>query len=161
MWFTVSDGELTSVGSTTAQIVGANDLPNAQDNVGLTDSTYAIAALDVLANDSDIENDLLTVTEVEATTIAVGTPVGLASGAIVTLNANGTLGYDPNGAFASGMLPTTDTFAYTVSDGTDVTTAQRRDHDHRTEYGSTAGRRHGWARRGCHAVCGRSGGARQ
>ena len=49
----------------------------------------------------------------------IGQQVTLASGALLTLNADGTFDYDPNGAFdhlAEGTTAT-DGFAYTVSDG--------------------------------------------
>jgi VCBS repeat-containing protein len=49
----------------------------------------------------------------------IGQQVTLASGALLTLNADGTFDYDPNGAFdhlAEGETAT-DGFAYTVSDG--------------------------------------------
>ena len=59
----------------------------------------------------------------------VGTQITLASGALLTVNADGTYTYDPNHAFdylpgaASGASNTaaTDTFTYTVDGGSTVT----------------------------------------
>jgi Tol biopolymer transport system component/Ca2+-binding RTX toxin-like protein len=46
--------------------------------------------------------------------VSVGTTVTLPSGAKVTLNADGTLGYDPAGALAAGAA---DSFSYTLNGG--------------------------------------------
>ena len=72
----------------------------------------------VIANDSDPNNDPITVTALNGNT-SIGSPVALDSGAIVTLNANGTYSYNPNGQFnylIDGQS-TGDIFSYTISDG--------------------------------------------
>ena len=51
----------------------------------------------MLTNDTDVEGDSLTVVRVNGLAANVGTPVTLASGAIVTLNTDGSFTYDPNG----------------------------------------------------------------
>ncbi|MBL4827584.1 MAG: hypothetical protein JKY66_07710, partial [Spongiibacteraceae bacterium] len=63
----------------------------------------------------------LSVTEINGIA-TIGSQVTLPSGALVTLNADGSYDYDPNGQF-EGLTPTTDSFQYTVSDGTNTTTA--------------------------------------
>ncbi|MEL7400506.1 MAG: Ig-like domain-containing protein, partial [Pseudomonadota bacterium] len=81
------------------------------------------AADGVIGNDSDPENQPLTVTEVNGESANVGSAVTLASGAIVTLNADGSFDYDPNGAF-DGLEITQqgfDTFAYTIADSEGAT----------------------------------------
>ncbi len=78
----------------------------------------AAATAGVLVNDFDVENDPLTVVEVNGNALNVGTPVILASGAQVTLNADGSMIYDPNGQFeylGQGQTAT-DTFTYTAND---------------------------------------------
>ena len=77
----------------------------------------------MLANDVDVDDEPLLVTEIDGTAILVGTPVTLASGAIVSLNGDGTLGYDPNGSFAGILENVLDVFEYRVSDGTVSSTA--------------------------------------
>jgi VCBS repeat-containing protein len=79
------------------------------------DSTNEDTAKDVnvLANDTDPENDVLSVSAFDATS---------AKGATISLNADGTLKYDPTtsamlNALAVGEM-TTDTFTYAVTDGT-------------------------------------------
>ena len=71
----------------------------------------------------------LVVAAVNGSAAAVGTQITLPSGALLTLNANGTFVYDQNGAFddlpgpASGAANTTavDTFIYTLVDGSTAT----------------------------------------
>ena len=71
------------------------------------------------------QGNILRVSEVEGQAADVGNEITLASGAKVTLNANGTFDYNPNGAFEhlTAFQSTTDSFEYTVSDGVDSTTA--------------------------------------
>ena len=76
------------------------------------------AASGVLNNDSDPENGTLTVVEVNGAGGSVGSQITLASGALLTLNADGSFDYDTNSAFdglAAGDSAT-DSFDYTVSD---------------------------------------------
>ena len=73
------------------------------------DGVTVIDTAQLLANDSDPDNDMLTV-------VAVGDSD---AGAVVTLNGDGTISYDPNGRFdylADGDYAT-DTFDYTIDDG--------------------------------------------
>mgnify|MGYP003669514198 CR=1 FL=1 len=87
-----------------------------------TDQNTAIniaASSGVLRNDIDGDGDTLTVSQVQGSAANVGSPVVTGSGAVVTVNADGSFDYDPNGAFdylAAGESGS-DTFSYTVSDG--------------------------------------------
>ena len=73
----------------------------------------------VLTNDFDVDlSDTLTVVALNGEAGDVGTQVTLASGALLTLNADGTFNYDPNGAFealAEGEARI-ESFDYTISD---------------------------------------------
>ena len=107
--YTVSDGNGGSDTATvTVTVDGVNDAPDAVDDD--EESTDEDTAFDVavIGNDTDAEDDELTVTAVDDTG-TVGT---------VTL-VDGTVNYDPAGAFeALGAGDSaTDTFTYTVSDG--------------------------------------------
>ena len=77
------------------------------------DSPFTFDQSELLANDTDAEGDPLTVTAVGPTS---------ALGATVTLNADGTITYDPTGAAGLAGLAEgdkrEDTLTYTVSDGT-------------------------------------------
>ena len=57
--------------------------------------------------------------EVNGSAASVGTQITLASGALLTVNADGSYSYDPNGQFdaLNDGETATDTFTYTVSDG--------------------------------------------
>ena len=69
--------------------------------------------------DSDVDSDTLTVTQVNGLGANVGSQITLASGALLTLNADGTFDHDPNGQFEDLGVGErgTDMFRYTVSDG--------------------------------------------
>jgi VCBS repeat-containing protein len=88
---------------------------------------------DVTANDSDADGDAFVVTAVNGDSETVGQQITLPSGALLTLNADGTYSYDPNGRFntlisaqqaaLTGAVNTsaTDTFTYTVTGGDTAT----------------------------------------
>ena len=73
----------------------------------------------LLGNDSDPDGDPLAITEVDGNQVTLPGTFNLLSGAILTLNADGTFSYDPNGQFASLAVGVsdTDTFEYTIGDG--------------------------------------------
>jgi VCBS repeat-containing protein len=108
--YTVSDGNGGSDTATvTVTITGANDAPVAQADTPDTDEDTAID-IAVLGNDDDVDtNDVLSVTEVDATG-TLGT---------VSINEDGTINYDPNGMFEAlnDGESDTDSFTYTISDG--------------------------------------------
>jgi len=84
-------------------------------------STYQISAVsdNVLANDIDPTGGGLRVSTVNGSAANVGTTIQLASGALLTLYADGSYTYDPNGAFSyldgTGGVAT-DSFTYTATD---------------------------------------------
>ncbi|MCB1234145.1 MAG: tandem-95 repeat protein, partial [Verrucomicrobiae bacterium] len=117
--YTVVDSEgLTDTATATFTITGTNDAPVAADNSATTtqNSPKNVA---VLPNDTDAEGQTLSITEIDGQLVAVGVPIALASGALVTLKPDGTIDYNPNGQFNSlaGGQNGTDTFTYTISDG--------------------------------------------
>lgn len=120
--------------SADAGLVRANVAPEAMDDMGKLCATDSVA-LDVLGNDSDPDGDGILVARIEGVDVGVGSSVTLGSGAVVTLNADGTLNYDSSAASytvggvavaASDLLintQATDSFTYSVSDGVDFSTA--------------------------------------
>ena len=106
--YTVSDGNGgTDTATVTVTITGVNDDPDAVDDSGTgftTNEDTPFTTASVLTNDTDIENDTLTVAGLDDT----------ATLGLVTDNGDGTFDYDPNGAFGDAG---TDTFSYTISDG--------------------------------------------
>ncbi|WP_208348979.1 calcium-binding protein [Pseudaestuariivita rosea] len=121
--YTISDGQ---GGTSTAELavtiagegVAANGTPVAVDDA-VTVAEEAVVDIDVLSNDSDADGDPLTITQLAGQAISAGQSVTLASGAIVTLLANGQLQFDQNGAYESlnDGDSALETIAYTISDG--------------------------------------------
>jgi VCBS repeat-containing protein len=93
-----------------------NDAPVAVDDTGSAAEagTSNVVAPGVLGNDTDVESNPLTVASVNGVPGNVGVPVATTYGT-VTLNANGSYTY-----VHGGTENFTDTFTYTVSDGTDT-----------------------------------------
>jgi VCBS repeat-containing protein len=89
--------------------------PPVAGNVNASTDKHTAIDIDVLSSDSDPDLDPLSIT-------AVDTAGTLGS---VSINANGTIHYDPNGQFngLSAGQSATDTFGYTVSDGYHTATA--------------------------------------
>lgn len=117
--YTMRDGSgNVSSATVTMNISGAADNPNAVDDSSATDEDTG-NTIHVLSNDTDPNRDSLTVTMINGVTASVGSSVRINSGALVTLNANGTLSYNPNYSFESlnDNQTDTDTFDYTVNDG--------------------------------------------
>jgi Ca2+-binding RTX toxin-like protein len=127
---TVQDGALASIAATaTIAVVGVDDAPVAHvDAVSTNEAT--ILNGDVFANngagaDSDVDGPALAVSAVNGSGGNVGTQIALASGALLTLNADGTFSYDPNHVFdklpaaGSGASngPGHDSFTYTLAGG--------------------------------------------
>jgi VCBS repeat-containing protein len=88
--------------------VSRNPPPTATDDTASTDSLTA-TDINVLSNDSDSDGDLLTVSQLDTT----GTKGS------VSINADSSIHYDPNGQFSSLAkgATTTDTFKYKANDG--------------------------------------------
>lgn len=100
-----------------------NFAPDAIDDAVSTNEDTALSGNVLSANsttaDSDSDGDTLTVTEVNGVAADVGIAVTLTSGALLTINADGTFDYDPNGQFESlnNGDTGTDSFDYTIDDG--------------------------------------------
>ena len=107
--YVATDGKKSDGASVTVTVTGVNDAPSAVADSGSTDEDTAIT-IAVSANDSDPDQgDVLSVSAVNTTGTA----------GAVTINPNGTVGYDPAGAF-DDLAPgeqQVDSFGYTISDG--------------------------------------------
>lgn len=101
--------------------------PSTATIVGETAVTDEITprTIDVLLNDMGADGAMLHVTAIEDVPVAAGAEVTLASGAIVRFNADGTVTYDPNGAFdwlsspvwKIGTSAAIDSFTYALDSG--------------------------------------------
>ncbi|SEW10355.1 Ca2+-binding protein, RTX toxin-related [Cognatiyoonia koreensis] len=118
--YTVDDGNGgTTTATVTITVTGTNDDPIAVADTDSTDQDTAIALDNVLGNDTDPEGDDLTVSAVNGAGGNVGAPVAGDNGGLLTIGADGTASFDPNGDFddlAAGETAET-TVAYTISDG--------------------------------------------
>ena len=115
------DGATSNVATVTITVGAVNGPPTATDDALTTeeDSPASASAPGVLGNDSDPDGDDLTVSAVNGNGGDVGTQITLSSGALLTLNADGSYTYDPNGSFeALGAGESgSDSFTYTAADG--------------------------------------------
>uniref|UniRef100_UPI0031E3EFB4 cadherin-like domain-containing protein n=1 Tax=Inquilinus sp. TaxID=1932117 RepID=UPI0031E3EFB4 len=128
--YTLSDGHGgTATGSFNVGVTSVDDPGVAQSDAFATNEALVITTGNVFAdNGSGADSDLdsaLAVAAVNGSAAAVGVMITLASGAHLTLNADGTFIYDPNHAFdhlpgaSSGAtgLTGTDSFTYTLAGG--------------------------------------------
>ena len=122
--YTVSDGNNgTATATVNLTINAVNDAPIAIDDSLTTDEDTSISGNIFADNgngvDSDPDGDTFTVTEINGNAADVGEQITLASGALLTLNLDGSYSYNPNGQFESlndGQTET-DSFTYTIDDG--------------------------------------------
>lgn len=102
-------------------VQGTNDPPTVASDADTTQqgTPISVSAPGLLGNDSDPNGDPLSVSAVNGNASDVGQEVTLASGALLTVEADGAYSYDPNGAFENLTNGDTDTdsFTYTASDG--------------------------------------------
>ncbi|NBD31951.1 MAG: hypothetical protein GVY17_02990 [Cyanobacteria bacterium] len=118
------EGEEDAIDETETVIIDGNLPPVAVDDEVSTDEETLLSG-DVFAEnpneeDRDPDDDELLVTAVNGIEADVGSQIELPSGALLTLNEDGTFDYKPNGQFESLNEeddPETDTFNYTISDG--------------------------------------------
>ncbi len=108
--------------------MAVDDAFTTDENTVLNGASSVFAANPTTA-DSDPESQSFTVTGVTGGAApVVGSPFALTSGALLTINVDGTFTYDPNGQFENLAVneSTTDSFTYTITDsqgGTDTATA--------------------------------------
>ena len=108
-----------------------NQAPVAQNDAFTTDEDSAVTGNVTADNGSGADSDpdggpqALKVATVNGDGANVGKQITLASGALVTLNANGSFTYDPNGKFEdlNDGDTETDTFTYALTDGEDASNA--------------------------------------
>lgn len=114
--------------SLTVTITGTNSAPTANDDtasMGQNDIRTVLAADGLISNDTDPDGDTLTVAAVSGVEASVGQAVTLASGAIVTINADGSYTFDTNHAYDALPLydPALETISYTITDGLETSQA--------------------------------------
>jgi len=109
--YTLSDGQGgTATASVSLTVTAVNDAPVAVNDSFTTVEDTAVT-IAVRANDTDVDGDTLTVTQVNGAAITATTTVAV-NGGVVSLNAAGSLVFTPTANFNG-----TPSFTYTVSDG--------------------------------------------
>ena len=99
--YTLADASgRTSTATVTVTVVNIQDPPVANADSGSTQEDTTLPNIDILSNDSDPDNDMLTVT------------MATAPNGTVVINPDGTIDYTPNPGFNG-----TDIVTYTISDG--------------------------------------------
>ena len=111
---TDADGD-TKTATVTITVNPVNDLPVAAADSFATVHDQAVT-ISVLANDSDVETPVLTITQINGTALSIGGAGVAVTGGIVTLNAGGTLTFTPNADYAGSP-----SFTYTVADSNGAT----------------------------------------
>ena len=135
--FSVDEGGGGSSASTSATIViaAADDFPVAVPDSYSTNENVVlhIAAAGALINDTDVDGGPKTIFSLNGNPLSIGPAVTLASGAKLSLGSDGSLSYDPNGAFnylvsqatatATGAVDgaAVDSFTYTLNGGSSTT----------------------------------------
>ena len=127
-WTVTDGGAVSAAVTTTITVTAVEDDAVAADD---SDSTVESASVSgsVFGNDGDVDGPALAVSAVNGSAASVGVEITLASGALLTLNADGSYTYDPNGAFNDLSGPTsgganqtaTDSFTYTLEGGDTAT----------------------------------------
>ncbi|MGH8571220.1 MAG: M10 family metallopeptidase C-terminal domain-containing protein, partial [Gammaproteobacteria bacterium] len=133
--WTLTDGDGgTAAATATIDVAADNDPAVAQDDAFFIDENVAILSGNLFSHngngeDLDAEGDAFAVTAVNGQAVAVGQQITLASGALLTVRADGTFDYDPNGQFdhlsqsGSGAANSQamDSFTYTITGGDTAT----------------------------------------
>ena len=106
----------TSYASATVVVDDVNDGPVGVDDDADTLEDNSVI-IDLTDNDTDLDGDSLTVTQIDGVNVEAGDTVDVGNGS-VTMNDDGTVTFTPDGDYSG-----TETFEYTVSDGTETATA--------------------------------------
>ncbi len=117
--YEVADADgATATAVVTIDVAPVNDGPSATDGADTTDQDTPID-IDLTVNDFDPEGDTLTIVEINGQSVTHGEAITLPSGAVLTINGDGTIDYDPANAFDSLAVGESaiDRFEYTVDDG--------------------------------------------
>ena len=132
--YTITDGTQTDTAIITVNVSGVNDAPTAtNDTIAATSGSDATGT--ILSNDSDPDGTTPSLSAIETGSSVGGGTAGSIGNALpgtygsLTLNADGTYTYvtDTNHvdvlALGVGDAPLTETFTYTITDGTETDTA--------------------------------------
>ena len=117
--YVVTDGVHTAGSTVTVTLAGVNEAPVPEGDDAKVAANGTLS-FNLLQNDHDVDGDALHIVSVFGDAGQVGDVLTRPSGALLILDADGTLHYATNGAFA-GLAPgetKTETVVYKLSDGT-------------------------------------------
>ncbi|WP_218509796.1 Ig-like domain-containing protein [Variovorax sp. dw_308] len=124
--YTVSDGQVTTTATLTLSVTSVNDPPAPANDTGTaTEDTPLVVpkATGLLANDTDVDGDTLTITSFTvpgvAGIITAGSPATIPGVGVLTINPDGSYSFTPAPNY-NGAVPVA---TYTVSDGVATSTA--------------------------------------
>jgi len=110
--YTVQDPSgATATADVTVDVTPLSDTPVAVNDTATTPEDTPVK-IDVLANDTDADGDALSITAINGQPISLTQPVTLAGQGVVSLNADGTLTFNPAANYHGKVE-----FSYTVTDG--------------------------------------------
>jgi VCBS repeat-containing protein len=130
---TDGDGGASADSAALIAIDAVDDAATARDDSEAVSENGRIAGAGLLGNDLDVDGPALSVESVNGSAADIGRQIILPSGALLTLRADGSYDYDPNGRFntlisAATALATgavnrsaTDSFTYKLADGDTAT----------------------------------------
>lgn len=95
----------SNIATVTINVLPVNDLPVAKNDLAYTRKGIPVV-INVLANDTDLDGDILTISQVSQPKYG-----------IVKIQSNGTILYTPRHNLPSNSRLLTDVFLYTISDG--------------------------------------------
>ena len=101
--YTLSDGSTTASATLSLSVDSVNDTPVAQNDLASTPINTALASIDVLGNDSDVDGGTLSVSSAALANPALGS---------VSINPDGTLNFTPASNVFGPVVVN-----YTISDG--------------------------------------------
>ena len=114
--YTISDGVLTDTATVSGTVTAVNDAPDAVDDT-FSVAEDGSATITVLTNDSDVDGDAISVTQVNGTAIVDGgSSVAVTNGSVALVG--GQLVFTPSANYNGPA-----SFTYTISDGTLTDTA--------------------------------------
>jgi gliding motility-associated-like protein len=113
--YTVTDGVASNTANVNIAVTPVNDLPVVSNETLTTPENTAITGFSLLTNDTDIESNTLSITQitVSGVTYPAGSIVELTGVGTIIVNADGTYTFTPNRGYF-GTLPA---ITYAVSDG--------------------------------------------
>ncbi|MCP4877993.1 MAG: retention module-containing protein, partial [Gammaproteobacteria bacterium] len=114
--YTVSDGSLSDVGTLNINVSAVNNVPDAMDDVGALDgaedSTTGILNAVILANDSDLDGDTISITAINGTALVGGVQSIVVTNGTVNIDAFDNISFTPSANYNGPV-----SFDYTLSDG--------------------------------------------